>query len=68
MAIEDRIRDAVRSDGRTQREIAAAAGLREQNLSRFMRGGERGISLKVLEQLASALGLTIEARPAKRRR
>lgn len=53
-----RLREAIRRDGRTLAEIAAASGVDPSALSRLMRS-ERGITVDSLDLLAKALGLEV---------
>ncbi len=65
MAVIERLRDAVRRDGRTLKAIAAEAGVDHSCLSRFMRG-QRKVGSETVERLAAALGL--ELRPVARKK
>ncbi len=67
MTIRDTIRQAVKADGRKQEEIAAAAGLTQPELSRYLTG-RRDMLTHRIERLASALGLSLQPtaeRPAE---
>lgn len=59
------IRAAVADDGRTQRDIAAAAGLTAANLSGYLTG-KRRMRDDSLDRLMAVLGLTVRAAPKKR--
>jgi transcriptional regulator with XRE-family HTH domain len=67
MALMDDIRKLIQNSDRTRNRIAQDAGLSASGLSRLM-SGERGLSVESLEQLADALGYTIELRPKPRAR
>jgi len=65
MQIMDRIRKAVDSDERPQREIAKAAGIHHVNLSQF-KAGKRDLPLDSLCTLAKVVGLEITVQERKR--
>jgi transcriptional regulator with XRE-family HTH domain len=56
--IRERIVEAVRASGLSQREIARTTGINEGQLSRFNRG-LRTMSLRSLDQLLERLNLEI---------
>jgi transcriptional regulator with XRE-family HTH domain len=62
--IRERILDAIRGTGLTQREVSRATGVDETLLSRFNRG-QREMSFKSIDQLLDALGLEIVVRPRR---
>jgi transcriptional regulator with XRE-family HTH domain len=53
--------------GKTQAELASAAGLRQEALSRFERGRGNDFSLVKMLRLLQALGLALEVVPVTRR-
>lgn len=55
----ERIIDAIRADGRSQRAIARASGLRPEDVSRIVRG-KQGLSIGSADRLCTALGLSLE--------
>jgi transcriptional regulator with XRE-family HTH domain len=59
MPILKDLRKAIAADGRSQREIAKAAGIHHVSLSRFMTG-DRDLSAKAIEKLCKALGITFK--------
>ncbi len=61
MAIDDDIRAALASCGRSRYSLALEMGVAESTLCRF-RHGERGLSAKNLHRLADLLGLEIVVR------
>jgi len=66
--LSDQIREAVEKSGLSHHRIASETGLHDATLSRFM-SGERGLTMKGLDQLADFLGLqiVIEARLHKKK-
>jgi transcriptional regulator with XRE-family HTH domain len=64
--LSDQIRDAVKDSGMTKYRIAAATGVQQSSLSRFMRGGS--LSLDTLDRLADVLGLVVVVKKPKRRK
>jgi transcriptional regulator with XRE-family HTH domain len=59
--IRERIQDAIRNSGLTQREMARVTGIDETLLSRFNRG-LREMSYKTIDQLLDRLDLEIVVR------
>jgi transcriptional regulator with XRE-family HTH domain len=59
MGLHEDLRKAVEKDGRSQREIAEAAGIHVVSLSRFMTGG-RQLGLGTAETLARVLGYSVK--------
>lgn len=57
MSLEDRLRAAVKKDGRTQYAIAKAAGVDEIGLSRFLRG--KSVTVATFEKIARVVGLNL---------
>lgn len=53
--------------GMTQQEVATAAGLRQEALSRFERGRGSDFSLAKMLRLAQVLGCDLDFVPARRR-
>lgn len=58
MSLEDRLRAAVKKDGRTQYAIAKAAGITPIMLTRFIHG-ERSVSVPTFEKIARVVGLNL---------
>ena len=59
-AIGARLRERRRTEQRSQREVAAAAGIRQATLSHYERGG-RDLSVLTALRLAAALGTSLPA-------
>jgi transcriptional regulator with XRE-family HTH domain len=59
--IRERIQDAIRSTGLSQREVARIAGVDETLISWFVRG-QREMTFKTIDQLMAGLGLEIVIR------
>lgn len=55
------LRNAVKKDGRPQRQIAKAAGISPSALSRFVRGS-RGLLMPAIDRLSLCLGLELLAK------
>jgi transcriptional regulator with XRE-family HTH domain len=66
MMIRERIQEAIRDTGLTQREVSRATGVDETMLSRFNHG-LREMSFKSIDQLLDRLGLEIVIRPRRER-
>jgi len=64
--LQDRLRAAIRADGRPIAEIAKQAGLSGPNVSRFL-GGTVGVSFDNGERLAIVVNMTIGPAPAHSR-
>jgi transcriptional regulator with XRE-family HTH domain len=62
--IRERIQEAIRDTGLTQRELSRATGVDETMLSRFNHG-LREMSFKSIDQLLDRLGLEIVIRPRR---
>ena len=60
--ILDRLRDLVRADGRSLRQIAIAADVAPMVVNRFMRG--KSITCESAQAIAVALGYCLEIRRA----
>jgi transcriptional regulator with XRE-family HTH domain len=60
--IRERIQDAIRDTGLSQREVSRVTGIDETLLSRFNRG-LREMSFETIDRLMNALGLEIVIRP-----
>jgi len=60
-SLSDRVRDAIRSDGRSISELSRLAGLQQPTLSRFA-NGHRDLTGDLLGRLLPVLGLTISQR------
>ncbi len=58
--LSDQIRRAVRTSGRSCYSICKWSGLDQSSLSRFMRG-ERGLSMRSLDDLADILKLNLRS-------
>lgn len=56
--LTEQLRTAIQESGRSQVELAQAAGISQGQLSRFM-NGQRDLRLSSVERLASELGLTL---------
>lgn len=54
----DQLRKAIEESGETQTALAAATGINQGNLSKFL-SGERGLSLEHFAKLCQYLGLTL---------
>ena len=65
-ALGKQFRDARIASGKTQEEIASAAGVSRKTLSEF-EGGRTGIRLESLVRIVQAAGLEISFRPASPR-
>ena len=65
--IRERIQEAIRDTGLTQREVSRATGVDETMLSRFNHG-LREMSFKSIDQLLDRLGLEIVIRPRRERK
>ncbi len=64
--LSEKLREAIRTSGATQAEIAEAIGISDGIISRFMRA-ERSMNLETVEKLAKHLGLELrEVRRAQR--
>ena len=59
--LSDQVRKAVRDSGLTHYRIWKLTGIRQDTLSRFMRG-ERGLPMKTLDRLAAFLELEVVSR------
>lgn len=59
--LSEQIREAIRRSGKTQKDIAALAGISKGQLSLFMRG-RRSILLLTAEKLCEVLGLELRPR------
>jgi transcriptional regulator with XRE-family HTH domain len=64
--IRERIQEAIRDTGLTQREVSRAIGINETMLSKFNHG-LREMSFKSIDQLLDRLGLEIVNRPRRAR-
>ena len=62
--LSDQVRAAIGSSGKSRYRIAKDLRISEATLSRFM-SRERGLTLKVLDQLADYLGLTLCERASR---
>jgi transcriptional regulator with XRE-family HTH domain len=62
--IRERLQEAIRGTGLTQREVSRIARIDEGLISRFVRG-HREMSFKTIDQLLDALGLEIVVRPRR---
>lgn len=62
-----RFRTLRKAAGRTQTEVAAAAGMRQEALSRFESGRATDLSLSKLLRLLQALELQLDFQPVTRR-
>jgi transcriptional regulator with XRE-family HTH domain len=62
--IGERLIQAIRDTGLSQREVSRIAGVDETLVSRFMRG-QREPCFKTLDQLLDALGLEVVVRPRR---
>jgi transcriptional regulator with XRE-family HTH domain len=62
--IRERLQEAIRGTGLTQREVSRVTGIDEGLISRFVRG-QREMSFKTIDQLLDALGLEIVIRPRR---
>ena len=62
--VSDIVRNAVRRDGRTFREIANHAKIAPSQLSRFV-AGERGLLLPAFDRLCESLGVSVKKMGAK---
>ena len=60
-SLSDRVRDAIRADGRSISELSRLAGLQQPTLSRFA-NGHRDLTSDLLGRLLPVLGLTISQR------
>jgi transcriptional regulator with XRE-family HTH domain len=60
--IRERIQEAIRDTGLTQREVSRATGIDETMLSKFNHG-LREMSFQSIDQLLDRLGLEIVIRP-----
>jgi hypothetical protein len=60
-SLSDRVRDAIRSDGRSISELSRLAGLQQPTLSRFA-NGHRDLTGDLLGRLLPVLGLQISQR------
>jgi transcriptional regulator with XRE-family HTH domain len=60
-SLSDRVRDAIRSDGRSISELSRLAGLQQPTLSRFA-NGHRDLTGDLLGRLLPVLGLHISQR------
>ena len=67
MDVQGALRAAIKSDSRSQRELADASGIHFVNLSRFA-AGKKSLTIESAEALAKALGLEINLFEAKKRR
>jgi DNA-binding phage protein len=67
MTISARLREAVRTSGRSMCATAREAGIDKASLSRFL-SGERSLTLESAERLAEALGLRLVAGRRGRRK
>jgi transcriptional regulator with XRE-family HTH domain len=63
--IGERLIQAVRDTGLSQREVSRVTGVDETLISRFMRG-LRQPNFETIDQLLDALGLEIVVRPRRR--
>lgn len=63
----ERYQQLRRAAGKTQSEVAEAAGLRQETLSRFERGRASDLSSTKLLRLLEVLGLQMAFEPATRR-
>jgi DNA-binding Xre family transcriptional regulator len=61
------IQDAVRSSGRTQKELADEAGIDKGQLSRFM-VNTRTLTLPAVEKLCKVLGLELQPQRKQKRK
>ena len=61
VSLSDRVRDAIRSDGRSISELSRLAGLQQPTLSRFA-NGHRDLTGDLLGRLLPVLGLQISQR------
>lgn len=61
------LRQAITDSGRSLHELAAASGVDDGRLSRFVRG-ERGLTTAAIDSLCDCLGLTLKPirRPKRR--
>lgn len=69
MGIADEVREELKravGHGESITGIAERIGVNRVSLSRFA-SGDRGIALDTLEALANVLGLTLTAKPRKKR-
>lgn len=64
-SLYDVIREAIRTDGRSQRAIAQAVGLHPTDISRFVRGLQ-GLSMISMQRLCDLLGLVLVRSGIKR--
>ena len=62
--VSEQLREAIRRDGRSLCQIAAASGTNDGQLSRFCRN-ERGLTTDTVDRLCAFLGL--ELRESKRK-
>jgi predicted XRE-type DNA-binding protein len=60
-SLSDRVRDAIRSDGRSISELSRLAGMQQPTLSRFA-NGHRDLTGDLLGRLLPVLGLHISQR------
>ena len=66
--MSDQVREAIKASGLTRYEIAKQSGVTEGALSRFM-AGERDMTLRTLERIASLIGVRLTvSRPKCRRK
>ena len=63
----ERYQQLRKAAGKTQSEVAAAAGLRQETLSRFERGRASDLSTTKLLRLLEVLGMQMAFVPATRR-
>jgi transcriptional regulator with XRE-family HTH domain len=59
--VSDQLRRVIDDCGLSRYEISKRTGIAESTLSKFMQG-ERGLSMKALDRLGDALGLTVNMR------
>lgn len=67
MAVQDMLRAAIRSDPRSQRELAQASGIHFVNLCRFA-AGKKSLTIESAESLAKALGLEFDLKKVSKKR
>ena len=65
--LADAIRFALQKDGRTQRDLAKAAGISEKHLSQMLTGGAEG-SFEVWQRLVYELGRNVFVRTTRARK